>query len=32
MTLEKHYGEMLGGVILYGSVARNQADFKNRNR
>jgi predicted nucleotidyltransferase len=27
MTLENHYGKMFGGVILYGSLACNQADM-----
>jgi predicted nucleotidyltransferase len=26
-ALESHYGSQLKGLILYGSVARNQADF-----
>ncbi len=27
MSLGKHYGDMFGGLILYGSAARNQADM-----
>ena len=26
-AIESHYGSQLKGLILYGSVARNQADF-----